>query len=515
VAARLTLAGVFLFSVALYFHSLGDAPVYLGWDEARFAVQAHAIATTGRDMAGTRTPLFFYNFDPLIPNQATNVWWQPFLIYLTAAVMRVTAISEWSTRAPVVGLALLDILLIAAVAREMFGSRWHGVLAAFLLALAPAHFLFGRQEMDYFCPLPFALAWLWCLVRYLRTERTWLAVAAGGVLGLGLYSYIASWMVMPFYLVLTALVFLVIGTPRAIPWLAAGFTAPLLLMIPWTVSHPSMMRELLQGYGVTAQARLAERVRLYWDYFNPSFLFFSGGSEWMWATRRAGVFAMACAVLLPCGLWHLCRRRLSVAGAIAVIGFFFAPVPIIIALPEAPAYATARDLLVLPFGILVSVAGVEWLVREHRAMGSAIAALLILSVPLQFRPFARDYFGDYQARSAFRFDAMNLRETAEYVIGSDAVARVPAIFLGQQLQPGESVQWKFHLLKADRPDLWERTRYFTAASFDSMDIPPGSLLVLDAANPSVNQLIGESRCALVHVVKDVGGMPASAVLRRN
>ncbi|RDJ94228.1 hypothetical protein B4Q13_16090, partial [Lacticaseibacillus rhamnosus] len=33
-----------------------------------------------------------------------------------------------------------------------------------------------------------------------------------------------------------------------------------------------------------------ERVALYWDYFNPSYLFFSGGSDPMWATRRAGIF---------------------------------------------------------------------------------------------------------------------------------------------------------------------------------------------------------------------------------
>ena len=135
---RAAIAGVLLLAAALYLKDLDKAPVYIGWDEARFALQGYAIATTGHDLNGHAMPLFFHNTDPLVPNNTSPIWWQPFLIYLTAAVLRVTTISEWSTRAPVVGLALLDILLIAAVARQMFGSRWHGVLAAFLLALAPA-----------------------------------------------------------------------------------------------------------------------------------------------------------------------------------------------------------------------------------------------------------------------------------------------------------------------------------------------------------------------------------------
>src|SRR6185295_14542440 len=111
--------------------------------------------------------------------------------------------------------------------------------------------------------------------------------------------------------------------------LGAGFAVPLIPLIPWFWFHPGMPREVLADYRVTGGLRLAERLDVYWDYFNPSYLFFSGGSNPMFATRRAGVFLLAAAVLLPCGIWSIWRRNPSIARAVLLVGFFFAPVPII------------------------------------------------------------------------------------------------------------------------------------------------------------------------------------------
>jgi hypothetical protein len=235
----------------------------------------------------------------------------------------------------------------------------------------------------------------------------------------------------------------------------------------------------------------------------------------MWATRRAGVFALAVAVLLALGLWSIWRRHSSITRTLLLVGFFFAPVPIILALPEAPQYATARDLLVVPFGLLIGVAGVEWLVTEHGRTGRILAALLILSMPVQFLFFARDYFADYQSRSGYRLDSANMRAVAAYVIDVDRSAPVPAVYLSKDLGTGKSVQWKFHLVKNKREDLWERTQYFDAGTFRPGDVPPGSLMVLDFGNPRLNDLLGPARCSIAHVVNDVANGPSATILRRN
>jgi hypothetical protein len=276
-----------------------------------------------------------------------------------------------------------------------------------------------------------------------------------------------------------------------------------------------MVGDTLRAYHVVTSLNFAERVALYWDYFNPSYLFFSGASDLMWATRRAGVFVLAVAVLLPCGIWSIWRWNPSIARIVLLAGFFFAPFPIVATLPEAPRYATARALLALPFGVLISVAGVEWLVAQRGWSGRIVAALLVFSIPIQFVSFARDYFADYQRRSAYRFDNVNVGGVAAYVMASDASARVPAVYLSEELGTGKSVQWKFHLVKNQRPDLWDRTKYFAAATFTPNDIPSGSLLVLDINNRSLNELLGPARCSIVHVVKDVADAPSATILRKN
>ena len=202
---RAAFAGVLLLAAALYLKDLDKAPVYIGWDEARFALQGYAIATTGHDLNGHAMPLFFHNTDPLIPNDPSPIWWQPFLIYLIAGVLRVLPLTEWAVRLPIAGLALLNVALTYAIARRIFSSPWYAVLAAFMLALNPTHFIFGRMASDYFCPQTFALLWFWCLLLCVQTERGWLPAATGLVLGAGMYSYIASWIVMPFYLGATQL----------------------------------------------------------------------------------------------------------------------------------------------------------------------------------------------------------------------------------------------------------------------------------------------------------------------
>jgi hypothetical protein len=507
---------VLVFAALLYLKDLGRAPVYLGWDEARTAVQGYSLATTGRDMNGHRAPLLFHITDPLIPNHSSRTWWQPTLFYLTAGVLLIAPMAEWSVRLPNVMLALLNVWVIYGIARHVFSSRWYGVLAAVMLTLTPIHFFFARLAQDYFLPQTFALIWLWCLVKYLPEDRTWLAAAAGLALGTGMYTHISAWITMPFFLGVSTLVFWVKakGT-RATLAIWAGFGVALLPLAVWFWHQPSLLRDMFQNYGIVTTLNVSERISLYWEYFNPSYLFFSGGTDPMWATRRAGVFLLPMAVLLPCGIWNIWRRGPAIPRVLLLLGFFFAPVPIVATLPEAPHYATARELVVGPFGVLVGVAGVEWLLAANRPIPRLIAAILVVSLPIQFASFAHDYFTDYQRRSSFRHDDLNVRAVAEFAIASDNAGRVPGIYLSDTLSAGKVVQWKFHLITHQRTDLWERTAYLSSATPLGHDIPSGGLLVLYANDARARELIDSGDFVMVHQVKDLTDGPTAAVLRRN
>lgn len=68
---RAALSLVLLLAASLYLGRLGDSPINMTTDEARFAVQAHALAETGADIRGNRLPLFFLITDPLIANHTS------------------------------------------------------------------------------------------------------------------------------------------------------------------------------------------------------------------------------------------------------------------------------------------------------------------------------------------------------------------------------------------------------------------------------------------------------------
>ena len=94
---------MFALIAALYLFDLSKTPVYFGGDEAHFAVGGHAIATTGRNLAGDRYPLFVNLKDPLgrPPERWGDTYYHPILFYLDAAVMTVAPPTITAARLPV------------------------------------------------------------------------------------------------------------------------------------------------------------------------------------------------------------------------------------------------------------------------------------------------------------------------------------------------------------------------------------------------------------------------------
>src|SRR5262245_1408694 len=274
------MCAVLVGTCALYFFALDSVPVVVSVDEARFALHAHSIVTQGTDLAGNRWPLFFHITDPLNPVATdSDTWWQPALFYLVAAVFRFAPPTAWRLRLPTTILAIVDVLLIYLVAQRLFSNGGYAVGAAAVLSLTPAHYIFARRALDYFCKLPIALAWLLCMSLYAESAPAWLPAATGLLLGVGLFTHVSSWIVMPAYVAATCLVFRRLGAPlRAYGLLLAGFAVPLVVIVPALFANPSLPAEMFAHYKVETGWRIAERINIYWGYLGPSYLFFSGGS---------------------------------------------------------------------------------------------------------------------------------------------------------------------------------------------------------------------------------------------
>lgn len=525
-SARWPIVAVLLATAILYFRSVGAVPVYIGGDEARFATAASSIAATGRDLAGHRLPLFFHLSDSLAGDQESTRWYQPLLFYLMAVAFRFVPVTEQSMRLPTAVIGVLDILLMYGVARRLFGDYRWATLAAALLALSPAHFIFSRQALDYICPLPFVLGWLWCVLAALETGNLWLSLASGILLGVGFYSYVASWATMPLLLLITCAAHYQSGDKPSRAGLAAaiGFAVPVLAAIAWLWFHPEMWRDLALRYsgydsrrlsqvsgptGVLNVANVVERVSVYWDYFNPAYLFFSGGSNLSTATRRAGVFLLPVSVFLACGLPALWRQR-AATKTILIAGAAIAPLP---ATLIGERYAIQRELIVLPFVVLISTFGAMFLWRHSTRAVRLAAVGLLLAMPAQFAAFYYDYFNDYRIRSAFSFDPANFRGVAEFLLSSQTSGEAPPMYLSEELDD-VAARWRFYLAKHRREDLLQRTSLFTARDLDVSKVPAGSLIVLYANDPAVPALLGPEKCAVASVVTDIAGGRSAVILRK-
>ena len=487
---RATLPAVALIAVAaclVYAPFLGYSPAYLAHDEVFFGVNGHQIASTARDVNGRLLPLYFQ----WPPHTQPDVWFQPIPVYFTALFLTVLPVSEWAIRLPTLVLGLVDIVLFYFVASRVFDRPLLAAIAAGLLALTPAHMIHSRLAMDFLYPLPFVMAWLLCLMAFAQRRRTWMLFAATTLLGLGFYSYIASIAMMPVYFAMTCVVVWVLCDRPARPLgvAALGFVWPLLPLIPWAAAHWAAIADTLGRYGlydgahprgdvlstVTSLPFLAgivERLSVYWRFFDPSYLFVAGGGYAVNTTHRVGVFLLPIIFCLVIGINQIVNVRRSWVTFLILFGFLTAPLA---ASVVGEPYAVQRELLVIPFAILIATIGVERLISAKHSSMRIAGWCLLAAVPVQFAVFYVDYFTAYRARSAFAFNG-NLRGAMETLIDRSPTGERRALYLSTDIRFVD-LYWRFYLSKHRRQDLSEATVYFDPRKTDLQAIPDRSLVL--------------------------------------
>jgi 4-amino-4-deoxy-L-arabinose transferase-like glycosyltransferase len=482
-AAALLLAAAL---VTTYCWRLSDAPIYLSHDEVIFALNARHIAFTGRDVLG--------DFLPLYVHVTGNYWLTAAVMYLGVVFQRTMALTEMSARLPAVTLGVIDVLLMYGAAHRIFGRRDLGLIAAALLAMTPAHFIHSRLGVDHLCPVAFEIAWLWCLAVFFRTRRARWLIAACVALGVGAYTYLAATIVMPVFLLLTGAIVLwtLPEERRSMTMAAAAFGLTLLPLGLWLAVHPSQFSDHVRMYSLYAPSlsplqgmkdlasytSLTARTDIYWDYFNPSFLFFAGDSSLINSTRQAGVFLLAYAVLLPVGLWRL-RMGTGVEPMtlVVVLALLLSPVAAVVV---GEPHRINRALVMLPPAALIATAGIGTLTAASSRWPRALAVALLVAAPLQFLWFYRDYQGDYRVRSSEWFER-NIRGAVKDVLARDRARPATAIYLSKSVQWVEEY-WRFYSISSGT-NAPRATTVFDPKTLDAASVPAGALLLIDAAAP--------------------------------
>lgn len=497
-AAVLSIALLAVAGCLLYATRLGEVPVYVMHDEAQGALQAHSIATTGRDLSGRRLPLYFT--EPEFPPGR-----DPALIYVTALGLTVLPFNEAGVRTPTALVAVLNVVLTFLVARRLFQSDAMGLVAAGLLLLTPIHFIRGRLLLSPLYTIPFILAWLWSLARF-EQEPTPRRLAMAAIwLGLGAYSYLAAVVMMPIYLAVT----LAIGDRRlgrpAIVKAAVAFAATLMPMVFWYVTHPERNAQIVSAYQLDghAESLLTRWIGLYWSFFDPSFLFVSGDASLINSTRGAGFFPMVFAILLPIGLYAVVRSRQPVPLAIG-IGFLTAPLVSMI----SGAIEMNRVMFAIPFGVLVAAHGVHLMLRARPLAIRAAAVTLLLTIPWQFASLYSGYFGGYGLTAA-PWLAGSAREALRALMAHAATKPGP-VYISREIDWVHRT-WRFYAIADGRMDMIDRASYFFETAPDGA--APGAALICPASSVRC-QALKQDGWMEVATVASLDGSRAFTLLER-
>jgi len=517
--------------LALYAWHLDVSPPYLADDEVTFALQAHAIATTGYDLAGRLMPLYF-QMGPL----GETSWFHPALVYFSVPFVALLHFSEATVRLPSAIVGLANILLTYFIGRRVFGRSRDALLAAFVLALTPAHFMLSRLTADYIYPVPFVLAWLLLLLQFLETQNPRTLFLSTLCLGVGVYSYIASVIMMPVYLTITWVV-LALRTRqflRHATIAAAGFALPLVLIPAWLAFHPQVVAQTLARYGqkvpalvpedmkaVPLEAALRElrrpshfggivrRITLYWYFFDPAYLFVTGGyANPINSTRHTAVFLLPLLAFVPVGVWQIAKRSSDVSHWLLIVGFLSAPIAAI-SVPEP--YALDREAALLPFGALLAAMGASaFMASDHRWVRRTAAALLLM-MPLQFGVFLYEYYHAYRGQVAF-WMGHNHQDAMELLIAQ--ADKSPRIYLTTATDPAVDAYWQFALIKEHREALLAKTVHYDPATLDVAAIPAGSLMLAQQGNRDIEPLVAKGQLRKVAEIPEIADPPQFIVLAR-
>jgi 4-amino-4-deoxy-L-arabinose transferase-like glycosyltransferase len=555
-------------TLSIYLFGLSWAPVHLHFDEIRFAEQARSIAATGRDVNGRWLPVYFQMeasvwFHPVgvyLPALAFKLWEvSPAALRAPTALVGVLnvvltyCIALRLFRSPL--LAWLAGGLLAIAPAHFIHSRMA------VDYLFPTPFVLGwcllllravetRSRLAIFAAASLLGVGCYSYIAAVALMPLFLAVTI-------VLLWIEEWPLPAIGLVLAGFAWPLIP--------GAWFIATHPEMLAATLGRYGIAANELDAFQRLRETLtpwfISDRANLYATFFAPGYLFVTGGGSLVGSTRTAGVFLAWSLPLMLVG-FRSALIRYSPASALLLAGLLL---PALAGSVVSEPFAVGRAITMVPFAILLAITGAEsWIAVAPKAwvaqllarvgpvaaaiglayvifraghgeltrggitavaIGAALVGLayairrtgrlsplvaaVLIACSLQFAGFARDYFGDYRARSAFWFNG-NLRgAVARVVMMLDGAAAPREVLLDQGVNSIDWY-WRFHLAELGRSDLASVARVVTPAQLQTYPLAPGTLLVFPALDTSLRGLAEARGMSLAATITDPGDAPASA-----
>jgi 4-amino-4-deoxy-L-arabinose transferase-like glycosyltransferase len=408
----------------LRFHDLSTNPPALNQDEVVNGYDAYSIGHTLRDHHGEFLPRTLLSFDDTASVALT---------YLTIPFVLLIGLTNEAVRMPIALAGVACVFLVYLLVYEISKNKRLALLNAFVLAVSPWAITLSRVAVPPGIMPFFMLLLLWFFARgiYRQKYTSWYLVGAG-IAATGLsYSYPASEVTTPVFVVGICIIYLYKQWRKLATFLLsyAVCAIPLYYNFPKT-SFQRYGAVKIPYHGMMLLKAIAVR---YKGYFGYNFYFGLNGTNVMMHVPGVGnLFSFLAIILILGGLLLLCKTYCATqnskewrkllhrmdARLVIVIVFLLLLTPIPAAVSIDFDYVD-RALLMLPLvGIIISLT-VYFLIGEFSKLLSlqvGLSILFIIGCLIALWNFESVYNNQYPAIAAQAQFQYGLPEGVKYVV---------------------------------------------------------------------------------------------------
>lgn len=453
---------ILILAAVLRFYKLDEVPPSLNWDEIAAGYNAYTIANWGADEYGIKFPLVFKNFGDDK---------HPVHIYITAAVVKIFGLSDFSTRASSAAVGVLAVLAIFVLANELFKSETAGLVSALFLTVSPyaIHYSRGLWEANF--ALFFFTLGLASFFIGIR-KHNFLIPLSFLFWGLSFFSYHSAKVIVPPIALLLCLIHFkdLVRNKKVLIWslLTVLLFAGLVIREPRIlgfarINQTKFSDEQIKKYG----GNLGIVLNNYKQYFTYSYLFQNGDQSARGSVKVIGEFYKIDLTLSLIGFAVLVFRRKWKAILLLFSWLALSPIPGAVSSSEPGA---TRGIFMIGPLVLLSAFGAGTLILLFKKNWIRVGIAVILTILLgrEVGNYIKYYFTEYSKKEAIEWQygmkqiVGYLKKNPDYVqVYMDKIRQQPYIFFLYYLKVPLP-----KLLASVRYDESESKSYNTVLSFD-------------------------------------------------
>lgn len=447
-------------AIFLRFWQIDNVPPSMYWDEVSQGYNAYSILQTGIDEHG--------EFLPIARFQAFGDYKAPIYIYLDVPFIALFGKTTLAVRFPSAFFGSLTVLLAYFLVCELFYSNKDkkklGLFSSFLLAISPWHIQLSRAAYEANVATFFTVLGILLFFLAKRT-KSWIFLLSSLSFVCAFYAFNAHRIFIPLMVIFLGILYwkelflkkkavifaCVLGGILLLPFLfyLQSPESKLRFNEVNIFSDVSVIKEsnrLIQQDNNTLIAQVLDNRRVlfgllyihhYFDFFNPSYLFFSGDGNPRFSLRDNGELFLWELPLLIIGFYYLFKQKSK--SALVIFGWFILA-PIAAATARETPHALRSETYLPTYQIISSfgmVYGFSLINRFSEIIKNTVTIIFGVIVILSFYLFVHNYFVHFPKTFSYEWqygykqaveEADKIKNNYDYIVFTESYGR-PYIYV--------------------------------------------------------------------------------------